>query len=130
MTIYGPGLLSRYSKWLRAGRSGDRIAVEAKFSLPFQTGPGANSTSCAKGTVSYPGVKRPGCDIDHSSQSSAEVKEKSRAIHLLPIFVLMSGYRVTFTFFNYLTVPRQRFISYGCSISAEITSKPSSFRLI
>jgi hypothetical protein len=36
----GPGWLSRYSNSLRAGRSGDRIPVEARFFAPVQTGPG------------------------------------------------------------------------------------------
>ena len=34
------GKHSRYNDWLRAGRSGDRILVEARFSAPLQTGPG------------------------------------------------------------------------------------------
>jgi hypothetical protein len=43
---------------LRAGRSGDRIPVEAKFSAPVQTGPGAQLASCTLGTGSFPGVER------------------------------------------------------------------------
>jgi len=41
---------------LRAGRSGDRIPVGARFSAHFQTGPGAHPASCTMGTCSFPGV--------------------------------------------------------------------------
>jgi hypothetical protein len=61
---------------LVAGRSGDRIPVGARFPAPIQTGPGAYPASCTMGTVSFPGVKRPGRGIDHPPPSSAEVKEK------------------------------------------------------
>jgi hypothetical protein len=47
----GPG-----NDWLRAGRSGDRIPVRARFFAPFQTGPGAHPASCTMGTGSFPGV--------------------------------------------------------------------------
>jgi hypothetical protein len=53
----GPGYLSQYSDWLRAGRLGDRILVGTRFSAPFQTGPGANPASCTMGTRSFPGVE-------------------------------------------------------------------------
>jgi hypothetical protein len=59
---------------LRAGRSRDRIPVEAGFSAPVQTGPGVHPASCAMGNGSFPGVeKRPGRDADPSPPSSAEV---------------------------------------------------------
>ena len=48
---------SWYSDWLRAGRSGDRIPVGARFSAPVQTSPGAHPASCTMGTGSFPGVK-------------------------------------------------------------------------
>jgi hypothetical protein len=48
---------SRYSNWLQAGRSGDRIPVGVRFSAPIQTGPGTHPASCTMGTGSFPGVK-------------------------------------------------------------------------
>jgi hypothetical protein len=48
---------SRYSAWRRAGRSGDRIPVGARFFAPVQTGPGAHPSSCAMGTRYFPEVK-------------------------------------------------------------------------
>ena len=49
---------SRYSDWPRAGRSGDRIPMGARFSAPGQTGRGAHPAYCTMGTGSFPGVKR------------------------------------------------------------------------
>jgi len=43
--------------WLRAGRSGDRIPVIARFSAPVQTILGAHPASCTMGTGTFPGVK-------------------------------------------------------------------------
>jgi hypothetical protein len=67
---------SRYSDSLRAGRAGDRIPVGMKFPAPVRTGPVAHPASCTMGTGSFPGVKRPGRDVDHPPQSRAEVKER------------------------------------------------------
>jgi hypothetical protein len=55
----------RYSDLLRAGRSGDRIPVEARFSAPVQTGRGAHSASYTMGTGYFLGVKRPRRGVDH-----------------------------------------------------------------
>ena len=69
-------LLQCPSDLLRAGRSGDRIPMGARFSAPFQTGPGAHPASCTVGTESLLELKRPGRDVDHPPPSSAEVKER------------------------------------------------------
>ena len=50
------GYLSRYSDWLLAGRSWDRISVGRDFP-PVQTGPGAHPASCTMGIGYFPGVK-------------------------------------------------------------------------
>jgi hypothetical protein len=89
------GQLSRHSNTLRAGRSGNRIPVGTRFFAPVQTGPGAHSASYTMGTGSFPGVKRPGRDVFHPPPSSAEVKEKVRA---LSAFVACSRVNLTFNF--------------------------------
>jgi len=57
LIIRWAGEHSRYSDWLRTGRSGDRILVGARFSAPVQTGPGAHPAFCTMGTGSFPRVK-------------------------------------------------------------------------
>ena len=60
------------------------MPVEAIFSSPVQTGPGAHPASYTMGTVSFPEIKRPGRDIDHLPPSSAEVKERVQLYHYSP----------------------------------------------
>jgi hypothetical protein len=48
----------------------------ARFSAPFQTGPGVHPASYTLGTGSFPGVKRPGRGVDHPLPSSTDVKER------------------------------------------------------
>jgi hypothetical protein len=69
----GPGELSQYSDWLRAGRSRDRILVGARFFTHVQTGPEVHPASCTMGTGSFHVVKRLGRDADHTPPSITEV---------------------------------------------------------
>ena len=57
------GIANRY------GLDGPRIEL-------VQTGPGARPASYTMRTGLFPGVKRPGRDVDHPSPSSVEVEER------------------------------------------------------
>ena len=51
--------------------------MEARFTTPVQTDPGAHTASCTISTrVSLPGVKWPGRGVDHPPPSSTKVKER------------------------------------------------------
>jgi hypothetical protein len=71
----------------RAGRSGDRIPVGARFFAHVQTGPGAHPVSCTTGTGSVPRVKRPGRGW-----------EWIELYFYSPSRPLVACYKVTFTF--------------------------------
>ena len=71
---YVPGWNSRYSDSLRAGRPGDRIPGEVRFSAPVQTGPGTHPASYTMGTGSFPGGKAARSGVDHPPPSRAEVE--------------------------------------------------------
>ena len=57
---------------LRAGRSGDRIPVGAKFSVPVQTGADAHPASYTVTTAYFPGVKLQGRGVDHALPSTVQ----------------------------------------------------------
>jgi len=62
---------------LRSGWFRDQIPVGARLSAPIQTGPEPHPASYTMGTGSLSlEVKWPEHGIDHSSPSSAEVKER------------------------------------------------------
>ena len=52
---------------IRYGLDGPGIEFhrETRFSATVQTGPGAHLAYYTMGTGSFPGVKRPGCGVDH-----------------------------------------------------------------
>ena len=60
----------QYSDSLRGGRSGDRIPDGVRFSALVQPGTEANPASCTMAPGSFPGIKQPGCAINHTSLSS------------------------------------------------------------
>ena len=66
------GIATRYL----AERSADRIRVRARFSAPVQNGSGAHPDSCTMTSGSFPGVKRPGRDVDHPPHLAPRLKEE------------------------------------------------------
>jgi len=100
------GYRRRHSDCLRAGWSGDRIPVGARFSAPVQTGPGAHPASCTMGTGSFSGVKN-GQGVTLTSHSLlVQWSIKGRAIPLLLLWAVRPvqslsaciGMHFTFTF--------------------------------
>jgi hypothetical protein len=60
-----------------AGRSGDQVPGEVRFSALVQTSPEAHPSLLYNGQwVSFPGVKWRGRGDDHPPPSSTEVKER------------------------------------------------------
>jgi hypothetical protein len=73
--ILASGWLSRYNDSLWAGRSGDRIPVETRFSASVHTGCGGPTSLLYSGSrFSVAGAKRPGRGVSHPPPFSAENK--------------------------------------------------------
>jgi hypothetical protein len=95
----GADVAQWYSVGLRAGWSGVRILVGARNFSPHhrvQTGPGAHPASYPMGTTgSFPGVKLPVRESDHSPPSSAEVKNawSYTSIHPIRLHGVMLSYK-------------------------------------
>jgi hypothetical protein len=65
------GLGSSVSRTVRESNPGG-----GEFFTHVQTGPGAHPASCIMGTMSFPGVKRPGHGADHPPPPSAKVENE------------------------------------------------------
>jgi hypothetical protein len=93
----GPGSC-RYSDLLRAGRTGDRIPMGARFFAHVQTDPGGHPASCTMGTEDFPGVKPPERGADHPPPPSTEVENEyscTSTLLLGPLWPVI-GWRLTF----------------------------------
>ena len=102
--------LSRYSDWLRDGRSGNRIPVEGEIFRTCPDRPWGPHSLLYNGYRVFPGGKeRPGRDADPSSPSSAVGNERVELYLYSPVWAvrpvqsLSACTRVTFTFYRYLT---------------------------
>jgi hypothetical protein len=74
LPVGGPGS----SVGIATGYGLDSPGIESRwgggdFSHTSRLPPGAHPTSCTMATGFFPGVKRPGRDVDHPPPSSAEV---------------------------------------------------------
>jgi len=74
-SLMKPGWLSRFNNSLRAGRSGDRIPVDARSVVISTPTLGVHPASHTKDTGSFEGIKQPERGFDHRP-SSAEIKEE------------------------------------------------------
>jgi hypothetical protein len=72
----GAGIAWPYRDSLRAGQSGDRVPLGAKFSAFVHSGPGGPTSLPCSAYPVIPGVKWPGRGVNHPSQLSAQVKER------------------------------------------------------
>jgi len=91
------GQLSQYSDSLRAGRSGDRIPVRARFSAPVQADSGAHPASYTMVTWSLSGVERPGRGVDHPPLLVPRLK-KEHSCTSLPLWAFVTCFKVIFIF--------------------------------
>lgn len=78
---------------LGAGRSGFETSCGQYF--PYMSGVRPASFTMGMG-VSVPGVKQPGCGVDHLLSSSTDEKESVELYLYSPLYAFMACYRVNF----------------------------------
>jgi hypothetical protein len=84
-------ILSRYSDWLRAGRSGDWILVGDEIFRTRQDRSWGPPRLLYNGYQSFPGIKQPVRGADHPPPSKVPRSRECRAIPLPPL-----GFRVCY----------------------------------
>ena len=118
----GPGSSVGIATELRAGRSGDRIPVGARFSAPVQTGPGAHPASCTMGTGSFPGVKSGRGVTLTPHHLLVPWSRKFRAIPLLPLWAVRPVQSLSactrVNLFSVFVGPDERLQSFERSVAA------------
>jgi hypothetical protein len=120
----GPASSVSIATELHAGRSGNLIPVEARFSAPVQSGSGAHPASCTIGTGSFPGVKS-GRGVTLSSHLLLiPWSWKRRVIPVLPLWTvrpvpsLSVCIRVHFTFTSTELVSRDSCCAYKSAVTS------------
>jgi hypothetical protein len=94
---------------LRAGRSGDRILVGARFSAPVHTSSGAHPASCTMGTESFLGVESGrGVTLTSHPLLVPRSKSRGRAIPLLSLRVFLA-YKKAKPTYKYSKRPNDKF---------------------
>jgi len=84
VNVGGLDSISQYSDSLWAGRSGDRIPVEARFSTPIQTSLGPTQHPAQYASLYlFPGVKWVGNGTNQPPKLGAEVKEDFMYVWIL-----------------------------------------------
>ena len=88
-------IVGRYSDWLRAGRSGDRIPVGGEIFRTCPDRPWGTPSILYNGYQVFPGGKeRPGRDADPSPPSSASGHERVE-LYLYPLYGAYGLYRAS-----------------------------------
>jgi len=122
MCVVWAGWLSRYSDWLRAGRSGIESRWRRDFP-PVQISPGAHPVSCKIGTGSFPGVKCGRGVLLTTHPLLVPRSWKNRAIPLPTLWATPDLKRDHFTFiYIYIYIYIYSAVSTGTRLSAERSS--------
>jgi hypothetical protein len=115
---------------IRTAQPGNRIPVGARYSLPVQTGPGAQPASCTIGTGSFPGKNGRGVTLN-PHPPLIQWSRRSRPIRLLPLwFARHVQSQIAFTVHLYLYSPYGPYSLYRASVPVQYsyTSTPTMDR--
>jgi len=106
------------------GCTGIKSRWGAIFSAPVKTGPGSHPASYTMGTRSLPGVKQPGCGVDHPTHLAPRLKKEYSYTSTPPrAFVACSRVNVTFTFIHssgYTASHTPSFLLIPCNLTYTI----------